>query len=152
MRSYTFECEKCGEFTVWYGHGVTPAQVMRCPGCHARAERRPSAPNFIVRGQPATITKKGALPIVPGISDVWGRSAEQLERDHAKFIKSKAKVARETKRARHGTKRRDGEVRHVGAIPMHKYIAYRREVGGKQCAEEGIVETAKKLDGYFGDG
>ncbi|SFF57833.1 putative regulatory protein, FmdB family [Halobacillus alkaliphilus] len=43
MPNYSFACDTCGEFTLWFAH-MDGAQAARCPDCEGKAKRIYRAP------------------------------------------------------------------------------------------------------------
>lgn len=149
MRRFDFSCDPCGvsfEFAVEAGQD-TP-QNPPCPQCGVASQRVWTAPAAIVRGTPMEITARGAVP-VDSRFEPHGRSAEQVERAHRKFVKAKAKLANQRKRAR-GASKSTG-FRHLGAVPVHQLLAHQRQTGDKHVMTRDPIGFLKRTGNYFGD-
>ena len=65
------------------------------------------------------------------------RTDAEQEAFYGKLIEKKRKRALETKRARHGTRRKDNELRHIGSIPREHYQAMVASTGDKRVWDKG---------------
>jgi hypothetical protein len=92
------------------------------------------APAVSVRGvsRRYEMAEKDKIAVDPRFEPL-GRTAEKLERDYDKVLAFKDKEAARAKRARGSSRRRDGQLRLLGSVPLHQYIAERRK-----CGEQGV--------------
>lgn len=84
MANYTFQCKKCGEFTLWYQGMHGNKQEAACPDCNTAAKRVFKPPitfridsrvkHTIEQGMEPKVVKREALPKQirkPSVSRPW---------------------------------------------------------------------------------
>jgi hypothetical protein len=103
------------------------------------------APAVSVRGvrRNHEMAEKHKIPVDQRL-DPLGRDADQLERSYDKVLAFKAKEAARAKRARGSSRRRDGQIRLLGSVPLHEYIARRRMVGEAGVKNGDFSEELKR--------
>lgn len=79
------------------------------------------------------------------------RTPEQQEQRYKKVIAEKRHNAKMTAMARKGTRRKDGELRHVGSVPTEYFRAVQRHTGDQHCWSHGGKKMLKKHGLYFED-
>lgn len=64
MPIYEYQCRKCGALTEEL-HGISETPVVKCPECGARAEKKISGGNFVLKGSGWYVTDYGKKSQMP---------------------------------------------------------------------------------------
>jgi hypothetical protein len=87
-----------------------------------------------------------------GTSKANTRTAEQQEHECAKEVNRLRAQAKETARQRRGTRRPDGELRHIGSVPAEMHQNVINAAGGDKAVWRNNLHKMLKRHGcYFGD-
>lgn len=115
-----------------------------CPACGEEIANPP--PEL-----PEIHANREITPHLPGYNISKGtRTDAQQEALYSEMVQSKRKAAAATKAARKGTKRPEGELRHIGSVPRELHIAMTRSTGNKRYWDQGdIKKTLKRHDLLF---
>jgi len=138
MAEYTAQCLDCdliedrsyfwAEWDLLPVHAELESKIMGpCTACGSQdvVQTLLECPQIMVNGE-IEVT-------APAYNIAHGkRSAKDQQRHYSKKIKASREAAEKTARARSGSKRSDGEIRHVGSIPKELYIAMVRQTGDKR--------------------
>ncbi len=141
---YPFQCEVCGEAWVLEASIKVGAPAHApCPHttCNGAGVRVWTVPEVVNLDKPFEYTKRG-LNIAEGV-----RTPAQQERAYAKQIGAERTNALRAKRERGLSRVKEGDLRHVSAVPREAYQARQLQFGKHYWQNEG--KRALKRDGWL---
>jgi putative FmdB family regulatory protein len=133
---YDYECDGCKAIYELEIPMKDVCSEVPCPNCEGTAHRIFSVPQMIVRGEGKNkrsddnFAPEEMVSIGPTAAKA-GFTAKQYERIQTQAVKGDEEVAREVSRrsGNHATQGSDA-VRHVGSIPLAKFLSMQKENGG----------------------
>lgn len=89
--------------------------------------------------------------LIQGTIDGNPRTAEQQEAIMSEAVRDKRRQALAAKRARGGSRRKDGELRLVGSVPAEMFRTVQNSQSNRHIWTQDTKRMLKKHGCYFGD-